>query len=465
MDIAVQCIHGVAPRTVTAREVAESYTGKAPTAIHFECPYCSRPVTICADDLPDDNRRFGPDRLARSTNSPSPYFRHWRADPFTHDCPYYRHGKGGDAEPQPPAIPMFLRRVGTTERFRLEFGIRRRGRGLAARLDDAHAELTVDGRPTSLAELVRGHTTIPLADPDLQPSRHIRIPAEWTFFVGRPEDGNGAFLFTDDYGSNGGRRIANGGAVHPDFDYYAVIGQSGVRTLQTVFDQAERVGTVDSPRTRLAVVRLRVHWSSPKRDTADRWPSGHGFRLTNFRTEATPVWPPQLRANGIDEPLFRTAMQIYQAPYIRSDDVMDATIEPHTLTSRRRPHGLREVGLLGFGQRRRQLPTQLEEYCCFLKTSQYLPWSGFMAAQTYPSGLQLADVPDNNAFTENSSQAHLHIPPPTSLDLRTDLRRRGNPHLDLAYARVGAPRQSLIPPTRILARHRTGIHTERGNEP
>lgn len=403
MQEAIQYIHEVPPRLVDAEEIARRFKGDIPKGISFECQYCARPVIVCSDGSPDDNRIHTVFQ-SRRRESPRPYFRHSKNDAFAQHCPYYQIGTGSETKTQPPSIPIFLRKSPQDSTFAIELGVRRRGRDLLQRLHDHPANMLVDGVPYNLATLVADRSaTIPFHDPDFLLASRIHIPSEWQHNIGTVENCRNALLFTNEFGSNGGRRLQTGQVIHAGFDYYAVIPHRDFLSIQSNFDYALNIGTIPSCHGKLIVVQFRILWQSAKRDLADSWLVNHGYRLSRFDMETTALWPPQIHSNGIDEPLFLHSMQIYQAPFAniqsRTDDV-DDTIDVHSLSFRYHLPDLRNIGLLCFGGHQ-NLTTEMESYCCFIRTSKYLPWNACMLGAVYPSELHLADPP----LRENSTTA------------------------------------------------------------
>lgn len=338
--------------------------------------------------------------------------------------------------------------------FHLELSVRRRsfGHDLETELREDHATITVDGVLYDLAELVadRKHT-IHLANPTFRLTHRITVPEQWQRNVGVPENGERVFLFTTEFGAHGGRRLTFGAAVKSGFDYYAVVQPTALQTLRKVFDVAKTVGEIETTRGNLLVVRIVTFWNSLNRQNAEYWLAEHNFRLTSLDLDPVPVWPPQLRSNGIDEPLFSHSPQIYQTPFIQSDAApMAATLDMHAI-----PHALphsRLAAFLGFAPARR-LSSQIEGSCCFLRASRYLPWSAYMLSHDRPMRLALAEPPEPSPL-ESPMETNSIVPPSAPI-LQQVLRQATNKHYDIALARTNLPAHHGTPPSVSIARIRS----------
>lgn len=447
MDTARQFISMTSVRMVTAEEVARKFQGDIPAAARFHCPSCDRPVhfhhATSASGKPG----------SRSVRA---HFRHAKNDPVARFCERYQAGIGADPRTEPPALPMFLRRNRDRDSsmFHLELSVRRRsfGHDLETELREDRAAITVDGVPYDLAELVadRKHT-IRLANPTFRLTHRITVPEQWQRNVGAPENGEQLFIFTAEFGAHGGRRLTFGAAVKSGFDYYAVVHPKTSQKLGEIFNIAEKVGEIETARGNLLVVRIVILGDSPNRQDAEFWLAAHNFRLTSLDFDPVPVWPPQLRSNGIDEPLFSHSPQIYQTPFIQPDAApMAATLDMHAI-----PHALphsRLAAFLGFAPVRR-LSSQIEDSCCFLRASRYLPWSAYMLSHDHPSGLTLADPPALSPL-ESPMETNSIVPPSAPI-LQQVLRQATNKHYDIALARTNLPARHGTPPSISIARIRS----------
>lgn len=199
------------------------------------------------------------------------------------------------------------------------------------------------------------------------------------------------------------------------------------------------------------MVRIVTFWNSLNRQNAEYWLAERNFRLTSLDLDPVPVWPPQLRSNGIDEPLFSHSPQIYQTPFIQSDAApMAATLDMHTI-----PHALphsRLAAFLGFAPVRR-LSSQIEGSCCFLRASRYLPWSAYMLSHDRPMGLALAEPPELSPL-ESPMETNPIVPPSAPI-LQQVLRQATNKHYDIVLARTNLPAHHGTPPSVSIARIRS----------
>lgn len=443
MDTAVQHAHRVEEHLVSAEEYFSKYHApgvKDPSAISLTCPYCNRPVRFVpgGGSVPKEQRRRNPQ---------GPHFRHVSNDPFTANCPEYQSGTAMYPEPTVPALPMFLRRGLRGRRFRLEFGVCRRGSGLARRLAEQEATMSLDGQEHDLAGMVANpDMTLEFVDPDLRPSRRLSVPPGWQPYVGCPQDGD-AFLFNCDFGPNGGRRIPVGRDVGMGMPFYAVIGESRLPGLRACFDSVRQVGVVASSRARLVVAELCVEVSSGKVEAAAGWLSKLGFGLSSMQYETVPVWPPQLRANGVDEPLMPASEQVYQAPWNARQGMMDETVEPVSLRGLFGLDELRDMSLLGFAHPPRRDP-QLEGFCCFVQVEPRLPWSAYMASMEYPPALRLAESAQARPCTVDADVRDVNR------GLADGLRARRNRHYDVAMRRMSVRGCYMQPLGQVIGRVR-----------
>ncbi|WP_241487757.1 hypothetical protein [Bifidobacterium animalis] len=342
----------------------------------------------------------------------------------------------------------------STPTFHLEISVRRRslGHDLISELRKDRATLTVDGISHNLADLVSDRKyTIHLENPSFGLRARISVPEQWQRNVGSPEDGEQAFIFTSEFGPNGGRRLSYGASLHAGFDYYVVARPSILRALQSCFDIAIPIGEINSSRSNLLVVRIVTLWNSPNRTQADFWLADHGFRLTSLDLDPVPIWPPQLRSNGIDEPLFSNSQQIYQTPFASRNEnpVHDDIDFPRLNCDHLNP---RRVGLLGFAPHGR-VRSQIEGECCFLRANRHLPWSAYVLSHTYPEGLMLADAPHLPSSDEQPHASSTALMP--ELAIKQTQCQILNKHLDIEQRRLEQPQHHGIPLSVSLARIRS----------
>lgn len=477
MDTAWQCIPMARTRIVTAEDVITEFQNDLPATVSFCCPSCNQTVHLNRGNIEYAAIAGTPRQRTRARSPRRPHdaprrtvhahFKHTKNNPVAKLCDRYQASIGAHTPSVPPALPMFLRRdrssVNTaanadnphTATFHLELSVRRRSLGcdLIGELRADHAMLTVDHDSHSLADLVADRRrTVRLKDPAFQLRARITVPEHWQRNVGVPEDGERVFIFTAEFGPNGGRRLAAGSSLHAGFDYYAVVRPRELHVLQTCFDIANAVGTLPSSHGDLLVVRIVTLEDSLQRGQANFWLADHGFRLTSLDLDAVPVWPPQLHANGIDEPLFAKSFQIYQTPFATCDDVqVSDTIDfPPLHCDLPDP---RRAGLLGFAQIGRRC-TQTEGACCFLRANGHLPWSAYVLSRTYPEGLELADPPDLRP-AEPPAAADAAMSSSSAPTLQRAQQQRANRHYDVAQMRAGLPTCHGLPPGAAVAHIRS----------
>lgn len=476
MDTARQTIPMAPTSIVTAEQVIIEFHGDVPASVRFFCPSCDRPVRFNrgnqmyaspSEGAQERSARLLPTRTRASTRRTlRAHFKHARNDAIAKLCDRYQAGIGTDTRTLPPSLPMFLRRdrdrhdmprgsgaASSIATFHLELAVRRRslGHDLVAELRADNARLVVDRVCHDLADLVanRRHV-IRVQDLSFQLGARICVPEQWQRHVGVPEDGDRAFVFTAEFGPNGGRRLAAGSSLHAGFDYYVLVRPRELHTLQECFDVAETVGVVPSSHGDLQVVRIVTLWKSGNRGQAEYWLADHGFRLTSLDLDPLAVWPPQLRFDGVDEPLFRESFQIYQTPFAPRDEApLPDTIDfPSFTCSMPRP---RRAGFVGFGQIRRSY-AQVEGECCFLRADRHLPWSAFLLSRKCPEGLELADPPDLRASDPPRADVSTMAPVPT---LQQVQRQRANRQYDVTQMRAGRPTYHGLPSSMTIARIRS----------
>ncbi|MBT1166276.1 hypothetical protein [Bifidobacterium simiarum] len=387
MDNAIQLVRAADPRLVSAAEVDENFHGEIPDGVRFVCPYCNRPVVAAAMGSRGPYRR----RYAKS-----PHFKHRKNDEWAQQCQLYQSGTGaGFYNSIVPSLLMFLRRVrghGRADAFRVEFSLRRRRLSFLRRALSDSDVITVDGERHSLRYLTeRRGRTITLRRPLGDVESRITIPDRWRKYVGAPEDSRGVLMFSDAFGGNGGRYLHKGAAVHTGIDYYVVTDPRRGRELESLFDVTKPVGRlIDEDGT--AVYRVRVSPTSRRHNRVDDWLGTYGYCLSDVDRSAQLVWPPSLRAFGIDEPLFRRSMPIYQFPYRIPADRQADRVDRRSFDL----HDSRGLGFVGFG--RELNPTyEQESSCLFFKPNRHMPWGAVMLGRTIPDDLHPAEVDSTDA--------------------------------------------------------------------
>lgn len=421
MDSAVRIVPTAAPRLMTAEELSRvvnaRYGGTVPSGMRFHCPYCGRPVMAAAMGLGKTTWRGRYGRSGRRTPSAwsqSPHFRHARNDEAARKCEHYKGGEGQEQRrPTPPPLLMLLRRERSQRRgrtrqrqyqqaqsiggasFRIEVRLRRRGMvTLRSQLREEDA-LDVEGRSYSVMRQVTDRrASIVLRHPDFA-MRNVTVPERWQRFVGRPQGArNGAFVFSDAFGDNGGRRLVDGAAMRTGVDYYVVADQGAELRLEMAFDVVRWVGVVRGAERGMSVWRVRVAADSRRWEAADSWLSEHGLHLSDYDASAQLVWPPSLRSAGVDEPLFANASPLYRNPVpTENGDVADYVDRRH-FGDRSVGGGrdrFRSVGFVGFG-RDLKLASELEASCLFVRPGMRMPWNAVVIGRFRPEGLVPADA-------------------------------------------------------------------------
>lgn len=371
MDKAIEIIpKSSMSRLVSAREINKRFRGDIPKAIRFKCPYCNRPVNDYAMYVPQSGQ---------SPRIQKPHFRHRKGDPWTHACPEHSVGAGAFTVVfhAAPILPIFLRRR-QGRVFGIELSIRAHPAG-------HEGSITLDGRPFRLAHDNRlRYERITLSSPDAALSGVI-VPESMERSIGYVENGCDILVFSDIYGSEGGRRIGKESALHPDREYYIVATERALRHINECFDRVTPCGYVYGE-CRLLVLRVRVGSESAKCDAACRWLYRRGFTLSEIDMAAHPIWPPILRSSGVDEPLFSRSEVVYKTPYsvLSNPDSDIARTVNYNTSSRTRT---RMVSVLGLDSTS-TVQRELEGDCLFVRFNRYQAWNALITTMTGARGLE-----------------------------------------------------------------------------
>ena len=173
----------------------------------------------------------------------------------------------------------------------MEISVRRRslGHDLISELRKDRATLTVDGISHNLADLVSDRKyTIHLENPSFGLRARISVPEQWQRNVGSPEDGEQAFIFTSEFGPNGGRRLSYGLLSTPGLITMWLHAPAFYVLFRAVSNIAVPIGEINSSHGNLLVVRIVTLWNSLNRTQADFWLADHGFRLTSLDLDPVP---------------------------------------------------------------------------------------------------------------------------------------------------------------------------------
>ena len=383
MDSAIQLVNMAGAVQVSAQEVNDRFHGDVPASVRFYCPFCSRPVITRAMGWDFDSRRRN--HVPRTRN---PHFAHRQKDDWAKNCEAYHAGSGMTREEMTLPLLMFLRREpGGEARFRVEIALRRRGLASVPSRLQSEDTITVDDRPYSLHELLTDRrNTIVLADPLGRLESRIRIPQQWRKNVGCVQQSTGIMIFSDSFGSNGGRRLPERSALRSDCTYYIVAGEKRMKGARSRFDRVEPIGSLTGD-DQLHVYAVSVSGASRRKNAVDDWLSQYGYCLSDVDRAAQLMWPPSLRSWGVDEPLFRNSSPTYRFPYRFNDRPMqDDVISKRLHTDAR----AREIGLVGFDHHN-AIEAQTEWFCAFFKPQPRMPWITVYLGPRRPEGLHLYD--------------------------------------------------------------------------
>ncbi|PLS30914.1 hypothetical protein Uis1B_1203 [Bifidobacterium margollesii] len=366
-----------------------------PRGIHFVCPYCNRPVIPAAMGL------RSPSRLPYAK---SPHFKHRRNDEWARQCQLYQSGTSTVLyDSIVPSLLMLLRRVQSRDHadaFRVEFSLRRRRLTFLKNVLSDDDVITVDGERHSLRYLTeRRGRTITISHPLGDVESRILIPEKWWKYVGSAENSRGVMLFSDAFGTDGGRYLCKGAALHTGIDYYVVTDRRRGRELESIFDVSKLAGRLIGE-SKTVVYRVRVSPTSHHRNRVDDWLGTYGYCLSDVDRSAQLVWPPSLRSFGVDEPLFRRSMPIYQFPYRIPGSANADRVDRRSFDLR----NSRSIGFVGFD--RELNPTyELESSCLFFKPNRHMPWGAVLLGRTFPDDLHPAEIDMPNTFDGSSVMA------------------------------------------------------------
>ena len=383
MDSAIQVVNMAGAVQVSAQDVNDRFHGDVPASVRFYCPFCSRPVTARAMGWDFDRRRRN-----HAPRTRSPHFAHRQNDDWAKHCEAYHAGPGAVREETALPLLMFLRREpGTKARFRVEFALRRRGLASAPSRLLSEDTITVDDRPYSLRELLADRrNTIVLPDPLSRLESRIQIPAQWRKNVGCVQQNTGIMIFSDSFGSNGGRRLPERSALRCDCTYYIVAGDKRMKGAASRFDHAERIGNI-AGNEQLHVYAVSVSGASLRKNAVDDWLSQYGYCLSDVDRAAQLMWPPSLRSWGVDEPLFRDSSPTYRFPYRLNDRPMRDAVTSKRLHQDPRT---REIGLIGF-DRHDAIEKQTDWFCVFFKPKPRMPWTTVYLGPRHPEDIHPYD--------------------------------------------------------------------------
>lgn len=402
MDSAVQVVNRASAIQVTAQEINDRFHGDIPESVRFYCPFCTRPVSAGAMGYDFDRMRRTIKPGKRKTKEP--YFTHRKNDEWSRYCEAYHASAGTSREEMSLPLLMFLRKELDSTQFRVEIALRRRGLALMLRELSSDEAITVDGQSYGLRDMLANrHSTIPLPNPLYQAETRIQIPQRWQINIGHVPKSIGIMIFSDAFGSNGGRRLSDHSALHTDCTYYIVAKSDRVRDARPLFSRMDRVGSI-SGNAKLHVYAASISGSSLAKNDIDDWLSQYGYCLSDVDRSAQLMWPPSLGSWGVDEPLFRISSPIYRFPYQISDQPMqDKALRKYFITA---DSNARDVGLIGFGNRF-EGESESESYCVFFKPKPRMPWSTVYLGPNYPDDLHPYDewaqtIPENNSSKDKA---------------------------------------------------------------
>ncbi len=229
---------------------------------------------------------------------------------------------------------------------------------------------------------------------------NIHVPDVLEKVLGYAEKGDSVLVFSDIYGSNGGRRIGKETALHPGRTYYIVAKQSIMRGSAGCFDFMNKVGLVRGSDD-LAVWSVFIGSVSARRDDANRWLYRYGYTLSEVDMTAHPVWPPTLRSTGVDEPLFQMSDVVYKTPYMANDNKTDVDRPSNIGYNTALKPGMRVVGFIGMG-RGVAAQKELEGDCLFIRPSRFQAWNAMLASKTPAQGLE--PIPAEQVVTASRYQ-------------------------------------------------------------
>lgn len=384
MDRAVRLMAGkpgAGMTLVSAFEEKKHFDGEPPHVYRYLCPCCMRGVDAAA---------FGVNAKVE------PHFKHKKNDDLAKHCENYMSGNGSpENDNREPIIPLFLRRSDKSpERFVVEVGFWRFGETVRSALLGSDSFMVVDGKQYPLWRFAKPGFKIPLRKLRLAVSDVIQfLGTSSKTRTGVVENAQQAFIFNDDFGDDGGRRVRFRDSVKSEREYYIVATADVSKRLNRAFDSAKHVGTVQGDGETFDVTKVCIGADSGNRERAERLLASFGYCLTDYDRTAKLIWPPAVDVYGIDTPIFQNSPVVYK-PLFQANDRYGQNqdrdrVSFHPVGERYRLK-MPDIGLIENAGR--GLRTDCEAGCLFIKPGKMQSWLCLALDDSIVESMELSDL-------------------------------------------------------------------------
>lgn len=375
-------------KLVSAHEKVKQFGGdNLPKGLHFVCPCCMRKVVPTAFS---------------GRNKIEAHFRHKANDDLAQLCENYMSSSNDSVnEYRDPIIPLFLWRTGRTDRFIVEIGFWLSGDCFRNVVRSSDSKIIVEEKEYPLWQFANPTFRIPIEKLHLEISNYIRFTGKTLINNGKVEDAKKAFVFNDDFGENGGRRVRFQDSIKPERDYYIVTTSDISKEFKWKFDKAEYVGTVQGDGKPFSVTRIRISANSAKRKSAEQYLASFGYYLTEYNRSAQLVWPPSINIYGIDNPIFHNSPVVYN-PLFRAADSNNRDGLSLYSACEKYEMDVCDVGLIG--NTSSSLTVDFDSWCVFMKPGKMQPWLSIALDKSIINELKLSDLDESTITLEKISE-------------------------------------------------------------
>ena len=395
MDRAVRLMAGkpgAGMTLVSAFEEKKHFDGEPPHVYRYLCPCCMRGVDAAA---------FGVNAKVE------PHFKHKKNDDLAKHCENYMSGNGSpENDNREPIIPLFLRRSDKSpERFVVEVGFWRFGETVRSALLGSDSFMVVDGKQYPLWRFAKPGFKIPLRKLRLAVSDVIQfLGTSSKTRTGVVENAQQAFIFNDDFGDDGGRRVRFRDSVKSEREYYIVATADVSKRLNRAFDSAKHVGTVQGDGETFDVTKVCIGADSGNRERAERLLASFGYCLTDYDRTAKLIWPPAVDVYGIDTPIFQNSPVVYK-PLFQANDRYGQNqdrdrVSFHPVGERYRLK-MPDIGLIENAGR--GLRTDCEAGCLFIKPGKMQSWLCLALDDSIVESMELSGLDECSVTLEVGS--------------------------------------------------------------
>ena len=207
--------------------------------------------------------------------------------------------------------------------------------------------------------------------------------------IGIVENAKQAFVFNDDFDGDGGKRVRFQDSIKSDRDYYVVAAKAVGKQLKRAFSKVEHVGTVQGDGELFDVTRVCILADSRRRELAEQVLASFGYCLTDYDRSAKLIWPPSANLYGVDSPILRDSPIVYKPQFRTNDEQEDDEVSLHSVGEQ---YGLTASDVGVIGDTGRELQTDCEAGCFFVKLDRFHPWSPFASDNSIIQSLELSDL-------------------------------------------------------------------------